>query len=69
MTYFEYFDDYDLLIKFNVLMISMLFFFVLYIYMIVCVCIGNYNFALVWVLTNRVTFPDFTFLHRPIEPT
>jgi len=26
MTYFEYFDDYDLLIKFNVLMISMYFF-------------------------------------------
>ena len=69
MTYFEYFDDYDLLIKFDVLMISMLFFFVLYMHMIMCACIGNYNFALEWVLTNRVTFPDFTFLHQPNEPT
>jgi len=38
MTYFEYFDDYDLLIKFDVLMISMLFFFcIIYVYDCVCV--------------------------------
>jgi len=35
----------------------------------VCVCMRSYNFALALVLTNRVTFPYFTFLHQPIKPT
>jgi len=58
-------DDYSLMGSLRHLsFISFFIFMFLYVYLY-----WSYNFSLEWVLTNHVTFPDFTSLHQPIEPT